>query len=183
MIIAISGLHGTGKSTVAKLLAEKLNLNFYSTGNIFREIANEKGLTLEELNKLSEKDRNIDIELDNKIKELALKGNCVLDNQLSPYLLGDIIDYCILLKCTKDVRLQRMANRDKDDIQKKIQETLMREESEHKRFIDYYGVDLLDSNKILGTFDLIVDTTFIDIDGVMEVVSTAINEFKRSKSS
>lgn len=180
MKIAISGLHGTGKTTIAKRIAEKLNINHYSTGILFRELAKERGMSLEELSRLAEKDRSIDIALDEKIKDYATKGNCVLDNQLSPYLLGDIMDYCVLLKCAKDVRLSRMAERDSDDMDQKIRETEIREESERKRFVEYYGIDLLDSGMILATFDLIVDTTHLNIEAVVEVVSKAIELFKKT---
>jgi len=183
LIIAISGLHGTGKTTIAKKIAEIFNLKHYSTGIMFREMAKEKNLTLEELSKLAEEDPSIDFELDNKIKQYAEKGNCVLDNQLSPYLLGDIIDYCILLKCAKDVRIHRMMERDSENFEKKRDETELRELSEQKRFIEYYGIDVLDTNQIMATFDLILDTTYIDIEGAINIITTAIKEFFRSKNN
>ena len=182
MIIAISGLHGTGKSTVAKIIAEKYNLTYHSTGTMFREIAKERGLTLKELSKTAENDKKIDLDLDNKIKNYVEKGNCVVDNQLSPYLLGNIIDFCVLLKCAKDVRLGRMAKRDGDTFEQKVQETLVREESEQNRFLDYYNVDTLDGNVILVLYNLIIDTTHIDISGVANVISKTIDEFIRCKN-
>jgi cytidylate kinase len=181
MNLAVSGLHGTGKSTIAKFLAEKLHLNYYSTGMMFREIAKEKGMTLEQLSVKAEKDKRIDLELDSKIKAYADKGNCVLDNQLSPYLIKNI-DFCVLLKCDRDVRFTRMADRDTHNIDQKIHETLVREESEYKRFLSFYGVDLHDANKILELYDLIIDTTHLDIMGVENAALCAINEFIRVKS-
>jgi cytidylate kinase len=183
MIIAISGLHGTGKSTVAKFISEKYNLTYHSTGKMFREIAKEKGLTLEELSKMAEVDKKIDLDLDNKIKNYVEKGNCVVDNQLSPYLLGNLIDFCVLLKCAKDVRLKRMSERDGDTFEQKVQETLIREKSEQKRFLDYYNVDILNGNMILGLYNLIIDTTHMDIDGVVSIISKTVDEFIRCKMS
>ena len=49
MIIAISGLHETGKSVVGKAIAERFGLTYFSTGVLFRTIAKEKGLSLEQL--------------------------------------------------------------------------------------------------------------------------------------
>jgi cytidylate kinase len=182
MIIAISGLHGTGKSTVAKLLAEKYSLTYYSTGTMFRELAKERGLTLEEFSKIAEVEKKIDLEIDNKIKNYVEKGNCIVDNQLSPYLLGNLIDFCVLLKCTKDVRLGRMLKRDGDTMEQKIKETLIREESEQKRFLEYYNVDILNGNVILGLYNLIIDTTNIDQKGVARIISKAVDEFIRCKN-
>ena len=38
MIIAIDGPAGTGKSTIAKLIAEKLNITFLNSGSFYRGI-------------------------------------------------------------------------------------------------------------------------------------------------
>jgi len=66
MIITISGKAGSGKSTVAKQLAKKLNLKHYSIGDIMRKLAKEKNISLNELSKLAEKDKTIDLTLDKK---------------------------------------------------------------------------------------------------------------------
>ncbi|MHA2251052.1 MAG: AAA family ATPase, partial [Candidatus Kariarchaeaceae archaeon] len=47
-IVAIGGPHGSGKSSVARKLAENLNMNYVSAGSIFRELANERKISLEE---------------------------------------------------------------------------------------------------------------------------------------
>jgi len=176
MIIAISGLHGTGKSEVGKLVAEKLGLVYHSTGSLFRKMAEEKGLSLEELSKQAEKDKIIDYTIDYRIKQLAMKGNCVLDNQLSPYLLKDLIDYNILLTCEKEVRIKRMMRRDSEDLASKICETELREHSEHKRFFEYYGIDIRDPELIKKTYNLIVDTTKLSIREVTSLVLSAIHK-------
>ncbi|MBN2155619.1 MAG: cytidylate kinase family protein [Candidatus Lokiarchaeota archaeon] len=176
MIIAISGLHGTGKSVVGKKIAEKLGLAYYSTGDLFRAIAQEKGLSLEDLSNLAEKDKTIDYTIDYRIKQLALKGNCVLDNQLSSYLLKDLVDYSVLLACDEEIRIKRMKERDKEELGAKIQETQVRERSERKRFLEFYGIDIHDPDKIKETFDLILDTTHLSIEEVTSKILTAIQE-------
>ncbi|MBI2654170.1 nucleoside monophosphate kinase [Candidatus Woesearchaeota archaeon] len=86
MRITISGKAGTGKSTVAKLLAHKLNLKHYSIGDLMRAMAKEKGITLLELNQLAEQDKSIDLELDDKLKELGQeKDNFVVDGRLTAF--------------------------------------------------------------------------------------------------
>ena len=50
MNITITGNLGSGKSSVAKILKEK-GYEYSSTGNIFRQLAMEKGLSVEEFNK------------------------------------------------------------------------------------------------------------------------------------
>ena len=66
MIITISGKAGSGKSTVAKEIARKLELKHYSIGDLMRQMAKEKNISLSELGELAEKDDSIDKELDKK---------------------------------------------------------------------------------------------------------------------
>jgi cytidylate kinase len=177
MIIAISGLHGTGKSVVGKAVAEHFGLAYYSTGLLFRSIAKEQGLSLEQLSKRAEKDRTIDNTIDYRIKQLALKGNCVLDNQLSPYLLKDIVEFSVLLTCDKNIRINRMMERDTEELDAKRYETELREKSERKRFLEYYGIDIANSEVIKNTFNLILDTTNLSIQEVITKIITALENF------
>jgi cytidylate kinase len=54
VVIAIGGPAGSGKTTYARHIAEKMGLRYVSAGIFFRKIAEEKGLSLIELNKLAE---------------------------------------------------------------------------------------------------------------------------------
>ena len=60
MIISFAGLHGTGKSTIAKNIAQHFDLTFYSTGMAFRELAKLKKMTLEEFSHFAEANIEID---------------------------------------------------------------------------------------------------------------------------
>lgn len=177
MIIAISGLHGTGKSVVGKIIAEHFGLAYYSTGILFRTIAKEKGLSLEQLSKHAEKDRTIDNTIDYRIKQLAMKGNCVLDNQLSPYLLKHLVEFSILLTCDNNVRIKRMMERDSEGLDTKISETEIREQSERKRFLDFYGIDIANPEIISKTFNFILDTTNLSIQEVISKIISAIEQY------
>ena len=177
MIIAISGLHGTGKSVVGKAVAEQFGLKYHSTGILFRIIAKENGLSLEQLSKRAEKDRTIDNTIDFRIKQMALKGDCILDNQLSPFLLKDIVEFSILLTCDKDIRINRMMERDTEGLEAKRYETELREQSERKRFLEYYGIDIANPELIQNTFNFILDTTTISIQEVITKVMAAIKQY------
>ena len=43
VVVCISGLTASGKSTVARMLAERYNLNYYSGGGMLKEVAVEMG--------------------------------------------------------------------------------------------------------------------------------------------
>ena len=47
MQITIGGMPGSGKSTIGKMLAKSLGYKYYSIGEIRRELAQKRGLTME----------------------------------------------------------------------------------------------------------------------------------------
>ncbi|MFH1364907.1 MAG: AAA family ATPase, partial [Candidatus Aenigmatarchaeota archaeon] len=84
MIISICGISGSGKSTISKLLAERLGYKHYSIGEIRRKMAVDRGMTLAELNKLGEKEDFTDKEVDKFQEELGKKeDNFVIDGRTS----------------------------------------------------------------------------------------------------
>ncbi|WP_457557115.1 (d)CMP kinase [Candidatus Harpocratesius sp.] len=180
MIISIAGLHGTGKSTIAAKLAESFGYEYYSTGMIFRQIAEQYQMNLENFSKYAELHPEIDHQIDEKIIELAKsKGNYVFEGQLPTYMIEKWRDYAILLTCQDEIRIKRMMKRDQENFDAKKHETMIREESEWQRFKDIYNIDIRDSTKILQTFNLIVDTTFLDIDTVFQLCHLAISRWNK----
>lgn len=175
MILTISGLHGTGKSTIGKLIAKKLGIKYYSTGQAFRDLAKEMNLTLEEFTEFVEKNPQIDKKLDNKIVEVAQKGNVIIDSQLSAYILESIADFKILLTCPLDLRVKRMTERDNAVYEDKLKETAIREESELERFKKLYNTDLNDQKKIAKIYDFIIETEYLTVEEICKKILSALN--------
>ena len=169
MQITISGKAGSGKSTVAKLLSEKLKLKHYSIGDLMRAMANEKGIALLELNKLAENDKSIDFELDNKLKELGkTKDNFVVDGRLTAFFIPDA-EFKIFLDADDKVRAERiLKDKRQQEKSKSLKETISnikkREESEKKRYQKYYGVDYMDKK----LYNSVIDTTNLIPEKVVE---------------
>jgi len=176
MIIVISGLHGTGKSAIGKLLAERLKLNYYSTGKAFRELAQEKGMSLEDFTLYVEKHPEIDKNLDNLVIKCAKNGNTVIDSQLGGYLLKSKADIKILLNCTLETRIRRIVERDNSNFDVKLKETLLREKSELERFKNLYNIDLSDENTNKELYDLIINTESLSI---QEIIKKILLELKK----
>jgi len=78
-MILIAGDQLTGKSTQAKNLAEHYRGTFYSVGNLFREVAAKKGITVAEQAKLLLTERGIDVEIDYKTCEM-ISGKSIETN-------------------------------------------------------------------------------------------------------
>jgi cytidylate kinase len=177
MIISVSGLHGTGKSTIAKLMAERLGILYYSTGQAFRDLANEKNMSLEEYTNYVENHPDIDKDLDNKVVNMAKKGNIIIDSQLSGYILKSIADFRIHLTCPLKLRVKRMSERDQTSFEEKLKETSLREKSELERFKKLYNIDLSDKNLINEFFDLVINTENLSIEEVLDKILSELKNF------
>ena len=177
VVIAVSGPPGSGKTTVAKLLALRLGLRYVSIGQLFREIAKRRGLSLLELSQIAEKDHSIDRELDSLARREAEKGGVVIDGHISAWIVRDIADLCVGVIAPFDVRVKRIAQRDGRSIEDVERETRAREESEAKRFREIYGIDVKD----LTVFDIVINSAHYNPEQIVEIVLKALKEKLSSK--
>ncbi len=172
-VITVGGLHGTGKSSVADAISKKFSLRRMSAGVIFRKMAKERDLTLEEFSRVAAGDEDIDKLIDDKLREEAEKGNAVIDGQLAAWMAGDNADLKILLIASVENRIRRISERDGTDFEYARRETITREGSEKARYKEYYGVDVSDHS----VYDLIINTDKYDLEEVIAIVFTAIEEY------
>ena len=84
-VVAIGGPHGSGKSSIAKKIANEFNMNYLSAGEVFRNLAKEKKYTIEEFTNYALTHSEIDKEIDNRTAELSKQSNTVVDAQLAAY--------------------------------------------------------------------------------------------------
>jgi len=174
MLITISGPAGSGKSTVAAGLAERLGSEHVSGGDIFRELAADRDLTPLELNKLAEEDDSIDRDLDRRQRELAAeREDLVLESRLAGWMAGDHADFRIWLDAPLDIRAERIADREDKPVRTAREETVERADSEALRYREYYGVDIDD----LDIYDLALNTARFSPGAVLDVVITAVEAY------
>ena len=173
--ITITGALGSGKSTVAKKIAQKLGLIYYATGQAQRQIASQMGLTTLELNKLAETDKSIDDKIDGVIKKMNDDGQAyIVDSRLAWHFMPS--SFKVKLDVDKDEAAKRILNDTKrsgetkyTNVEEVLQATIARRQSERERFLQYYQVDIEDESN----FDLIVDTTNLTPDEVCDKICAA----------
>ncbi|KDE60440.1 cytidylate kinase [Halostagnicola sp. A56] len=176
MLLTVSGPPGSGKSTTAELLADAFDLSHVSGGDIFRELADERGYTPLEFNKLAEENDDIDRDLDRRLREIAIEeDDLVLESRLAGWLAGDAADFRFWLDAPASVRGERIAEREGKDPERATEETQAREASEAQRYQEYYGIDIRD----LTIYDLSVNTARWEPDAVLDMLVTAVDEYDR----
>ena len=174
MRITISGPPGSGTTTVAKKLAERLGFKFISAGEVFRQLAMERGMTLEEFSKLAEKDMSIDNLVDKKQKELALKyEDVIVEGRLSGWMVD--AELKIWIYCNRDIRYERIAKREEKPIEVVRRETKLREESEKSRYLKIYGIDVEDKE----IYHLMINSGRFDADQIVEIILKAVELIRR----
>ena len=179
MIITVSGPHGTGKSTYAAQLADALRIRHVSAGAVFRRIAKEKKISLEELGEKALEDPSIDKLVDQRTIAEADKGNVVIDGQLAGWILKDRSDLRIYLTAPEDIRLERIAKRDKVGLREARAQTEQRESVQRERYLRHYGFQVEDRS----IYHLILDTSLGSIEDTAKVLVSAAAMVRRAKKS
>jgi CMP/dCMP kinase len=166
--ITISGLPGTGKTTVAKLLEQHLGLRYVYSGEIFRNLAQKHQMSLEEFGRYCESHREIDEELDRYQLDILRKGNVIVEGRLSGWLAyqNQIPALKVLLYADIDVRAGRIVKREQGNLKKRKREILKREKSEATRYKNYYGIDITDTS----IYDVMIDTGDKPPEQIMEII-------------
>ncbi|MFH1520477.1 MAG: (d)CMP kinase [Candidatus Micrarchaeota archaeon] len=153
MIIAVSGLTGSGKNTLGELLAKKLDYALVCP--TFKDLAAKEGISLMEFQKKAEKDHNIDKKFDAILKEMVVKtdGNCVVTTWLGPWIVD--ADFRIKISAPLEIRAVRVANRDKMTVAQATKHVKERDEENRQRYLKVYGIDIYDESK----FDAVLDNS------------------------
>jgi len=174
MLITISGPIGSGKSTVAQALAEARSVDHVSGGDIFRELAADRGYTPLEFNKLAEEDDQIDRDLDRRLREIAAERDAlVLESRLAGWMAGEHADLKFWFDAPETIRAARVADREKREYEDALSEMRARAESEAKRYKEYYGIDFSDHS----IYDLSMNTARWDPEAVLAILQTAIEAY------
>lgn len=158
--IVINGDLGSGKSTVSTMLARELDIRRISVGDLYREMAQQRGLTALELNLHAELDDKIDHYVDQLQRDIAMSGETlVVDSRLAWFFFRDALK--VHLIADPVVAAYRVLGRPADTVENyasmaEAQQRLAeRSESERVRFIERYGVD----KTRLRNYDVVCDST------------------------
>lgn len=175
MIFTISGNPGSGKTTVAEFLSKKFKLKLYTVGEMARQIAAKRGISVEELSKLALKDSRIDREIDSIHKKIH--GNFILDSRIGFHFFPKAIKmflYCEPLVAAKRIYKAKRPT-ERLSLKETIKEIEKRQQTDRKRYKKYYGIDIQD----IKNYDIIIGTSNMNKTQVDKMALRAVKQFTK----
>lgn len=171
IIVTVDGPSGSGKGTLAEEIADRLEIKNFSAGDVFRSIAEDRGISHVELAEKAGKE--VDLEVDRRTLQRALKESCVVEGRLPSWVLGDYSDLKIYLTADEEERARRVAGRENIDRETALEEEIRQRDNENnRRYEDYYGIDT--SKREI--YDVIFDNTKLNLNEQNQLVDRIIEQ-------
>ena len=176
--ISLAGDLGSGKSTVSKIIIDKLGAEYYSTGAIVRGLAEKYNMEVVDFNIYMETHPEIDHEIDDGLKALSdVDKFLIIDSRMAWHFTRGT--FKVYLSCDPETSALRIMNADRsgekaDSLEESIRQTRERRESEKKRYMTQYGVDIKD----LMNYDLVVDTSHATPEEIADRIIASFEEWK-----
>lgn len=180
VIVCVSGMAATGKSTLARRLAKHLGLRYVSGGDALKQLAVDRGYraggkgwweTPQGLKFLEERSSNPEFDklVDQKLVDLVKRGDVIVDSWVLPWLFEN--GFKIWLNASSDIRARRLAKRSHlgiDDARNILQK---KDDESREIYKKLYGVSL---GKDFSPFHLVLDTDRLSSTEVFKIVRTVI---------
>ena len=170
-VIRISGYHGSGKTTLSERLAKALGYEYHYTGGVFRKLAKECGLSIEDFYARVISDPELERKIDGEQEKLMMeRDNLVVEALIAPFLKCSFpaINVKIFVEPEEGVRRQLMrpenAGKSFGEMAEKSRARL---ENEKIHYLSLYGIRDHLADDI---FAVIVDTTKLNPDEAFKAV-------------
>lgn len=171
-IITISGTPGSGKSTIAQGLREELKAKRIYVGGIRRKIAEDKNMTLAELNKYAmihpETDVDVDKAASKEARRLAKNHPVIVEGRTQYHFLPESIKIFVMVdikigakRIWQSIQNENQQQRNEakvNNYEELEQKVIERGKSDFKRFKKYYNIDYTDQKQ----YDFVIDTGHIN---------------------
>ena len=186
-IITVAGSPGSGKSSTAKAAAAALGFRHFSSGDVFRQLAAERGQSIEAMNISAEIQRDIDLQVDQSLRDMyRSQSQLVINSRMAWRWMPH--SFKVFLVLDPQTAAARIFNSLGDAGRESEQATSVEEArasidrrfaSEQKRYRALYGVDPTDPLN----FDLVINTRDNDLRTVTAIVLAAYQAWRRSEPS
>lgn len=173
LFITVSGPPGSGVTTLCEGLAEAMDCGFISGGEVFRELANERDMSLSQFIAKASESEDIDRAVDRRLRTIAEKWGAankafVLESRLAGWLAGNRADLRFWLDAPEEIRVDRTADREEIGAEMRVRDVI-----DVKRYESYYGIDLSDRS----IYDLCINTARWTPENTLDLALTAIDSY------
>jgi len=180
-IITIAGAIGSGKSSTAKGVATHFGYRHFSSGDLFRQIAAERGLSIEAINLTAEEQRDIDHQVDELLANMGREGQkLVIDSRLAFHWIPQSFKVYLALdpdtaatRIWNHIQTEGRVSQSATSLEEVRQNIDVRVASERKRYQNLYSIDVTDQS----SFDLVVDTKANNLEQVIATVIAAYEKW------
>lgn len=165
MNISLTGNLGSGKSTLCKKICEGYGYEKYSTGTILRGLAEERGISVLEMNELMKSDKKYDKMIDDATTKVSIEKKdekVIFDSRLAWHFAVET--FKVFLCVSLDEAAARVYADDRGDVEnyssveEARKELAERADVEEERYREFYGIDYFNFNN----YDLVLDSTKAD---------------------
>ena len=180
--VTVSGLPGSGTSTLCSELRIRLEWEHLNTGDVFRQLAEQRGISLAEFGRQAETNAAIDTELDERVIRVARMANgIILEGRVAGWMAmrHDLPAYRVWVAAPQEVRAERVAEREGKVLEVATEEMIVREGSEASRYEALYKIDIAD----VSIYHLVIDSGSHDPMDCADQVQTGMGSARHSHGS
>ena len=181
-IITVAGSPGSGKSSTAKAVAAALGFRHFSSGDRFRQLAAARGESIEAMNISAEVQREIDLEVDNLLKEMyRTEQRLVIDSRMAWRWMPRSFKVFLVLdpdtaaeRIFDHLRLEGRISEAAQSVAEVRASIERRSASEQKRYAALYAVEVTDPLN----FDVVINTKYNTLPTVTGMLRGAFQSWR-----
>lgn len=155
--VTISGPPGSGTSTLVSKIAESRGWSSLNGGDVFREEAKSRGLSVEELSSEAKEDLDIDRSLDSLLQKRMSSSESpeIVESRLSGWWAHKNNLKClrVWINVSEEERALRVQKREGGTFAESLKKSQNRQKDDMDRYSVLYGIDL----DVMSPYNLVID--------------------------
>lgn len=180
--ISLSGLAGSGKTTIGRVLSKKTDFEFVSLGDFVRDFAKKHyNMDINKFQNLCNKDSEIDMKIDAEFTKFCnSKDNLIIDYRLAYHFVNNCFN--VFLDVSAEEAVKRLVNANriaefKINTTNFVRKTMnKRNDIMKKRFLKIYNTDFTS----LNNYHIVINTdNFENFEDIADII---IENFNRRKT-
>jgi CMP/dCMP kinase len=181
-IITVAGSPGSGKSSTAKALATAFGYRHFSSGDLFRQLAAERGESIEAMNISAEVQRDIDLKVDALLQDIyRTEDRLVIDSRMAWRWMPESLKVFLVLdpdtaseRIFNSLRVEGRQSEDAASVDEVRRSIDRRFASEQRRYRALYDVNPTDPLN----FDVTINTKYNDLKTVTAIILAAYEAWR-----